>query len=1387
MASPNWWFHKDSQATPKGYTSGQPLWGCSGITVGGSAISDGIVFIVVGKGWGGSGCGFGAGLVNGKGTGGKIKTVQNPYIANMGGGNAYSKYESKRRDKGLPVCWDEQSRVVRTAFKSMIDKMNKDPWVSSVCGGKQYDTNGQATRKGEFAVGLENIGGDWSWCMSEPQTSARVLDKSSKIANRELCDTEGKKRYGGRFPNNLKSSECRALKDSKDAPCKFNGNNRSCDSNHAAGRAWDMFNSAIGMYKIPDPYYLKNWSNCTFARWMWMTENAHFYKISNISNEYWHWQYNDPIENPEEAKKLAALPSPTTETEPQTPTESQTSGSVVVNENTQVNPQVVDGEVNTDIDFADVEQDFYSYEEYKYNSLEAVHSTLPPLSIERYAVDRVNGLKYLSDDDQLLIIDRYKTAESVTQSSRRQTEFGENTDVEENIKENSPWSSAPPIEEKEKIKLLSDRISDLKNQKTTLDVEINTLQSVYDEYNAIINKGKQDDEIIEEFRNTPQFWDKIKNLQKNPEGDLYKTLETAINNGKPADEIMTSFNQKFGSLNEKKDKLNQNIFEAEKELALKTLDEELSRDAVDNRISNYLNSSGISNLFSSGNEENNVSQSIVSSSLKEFDLYDVGDQLQKFDAKLKKLTPPKLSDIQTILAGGLSAKTLLTALSPFKLPDSEELTKVLQFASDAEALYNSDLEGLAKTVGDFGAVDAINSWQTFKDLQSKVGPIIEEGKKLYESGSKIYEKGKEYAKKADDAYKTYQSLKDDATNAWKEGGKLWSDAKAEYENKKREVNQLLESAKTLPGKLRDEAIAKANELSAEADSKWKNLQKTGQDKIDAARKQYEDLKSKSEQALNEGKRLQNDPKVVSSNELQKKLTDAEDEVNNLKNTYSKEVIDKIESAAEKKATFDLAVNNASIAQKAAIDSFGKTNINREPIKHSPKDFKSFYDWVLQKENEVLNIEIPNDNLSVSVNNGADTTFVRVDGSPDVSPSSQENQVSVRVDGNISVAAPGQQSQLSPKQSSPFIIYRGATGKIQNPTLSQMQSGKYNNFGFERIPTQFNSYFDFGKSQSNPVNLTKLFDGYVDSIMSPIDVALLLNAGNVGMFNNVAPYGFGEGSELAAAVTFQKVVQKDVGSLFSKGGIGTEKQPNWAYNPEWAGLYVNFLLEENGIYQSDDKFLDFKKIRQVDRYVKNGEGIKLKNTAPLTDIPKSFPGAVIAYFDPATRKGHIEIMLRATIGGFITLGGNIKLGSVSKFGSTHGFRFYHSLKEFSPSNDVYIIKRGVKNNWTTNGRLDGRIKRTTALNEYMMSIEDTNSPKNSKLFAEAYNILRGNVSDSVFTRSDEVKLTDNNKISVKDETFKLHNYNDIYMSGSIDLNTYTFESVYGDPDTVSGGH
>ena len=129
-----------------------------------------------------------------------------------------------------------------------------------------------------------------------------------------------------------------------------------------------------------------------------------------------------------------------------------------------------------------------------------------------------------------------------------------------------------------------------------------------------------------------------------------------------------------------------------------------------------------------------------------------------------------------------------------------------------------------------------------------------------------------------------------------------------------------------------------------------------------------------------------------------------------------------------------------------------------------------------------------------------------------------------------------------------IIYRNpGSKKVSDPKTAPITTGLVEN--------RYKSFLDYGK------NKTKFFGSF--SIESPIDVALVMNGIQVGIFNKSVPYMFGEGSEIHLVMVNSSLIRE------GEGGIGKDgNDANWGERPWWCGIFTNFVLYENGKYVSD---------------------------------------------------------------------------------------------------------------------------------------------------------------------------------------------------------------------------
>lgn len=162
-----------------------------------------------------------------------------------------------------------------------------------------------------------------------------------------------------------------------------------------------------------------------------------------------------------------------------------------------------------------------------------------------------------------------------------------------------------------------------------------------------------------------------------------------------------------------------------------------------------------------------------------------------------------------------------------------------------------------------------------------------------------------------------------------------------------------------------------------------------------------------------------------------------------------------------------------------------------------------------------------------------------------------------------------------------IIYRGTKDKdYRKGTIPK------NTYG---LVYRYKNLFNWG------LDLGSIFSGH--TILSPIDVSLLLNSGTIGRFNKNIPYMFEEGCEIHLAIT-----RSDSVSRKDEGGVGVFNttnrdylDANWASNPHWCGLFTNFVLFTNGVYKSDSNLANI---------VATGAIVNLYKSSPFNTIPVS---------------------------------------------------------------------------------------------------------------------------------------------------------------------------------------
>lgn len=274
--------------------------------------------------------------------------------------------------------------------------------------------------------------------------------------------------------------------------------------------------------------------------------------------------------------------------------------------------------------------------------------------------------------------------------------------------------------------------------------------------------------------------------------------------------------------------------------------------------------------------------------------------------------------------------------------------------------------------------------------------------------------------------------------------------------------------------------------------------------------------------------------------------------------------------------------------------------------------------------------------------------------------------------------------------------------------------------------KYRSFLEHGNS------LDKLWNKWSNNIQSPLDVTLLLNPPNVGVFNTTVPYCFDAGSELHLALLRSSLTKKyvDVSKTGDVVGVtpisNKEKfaEANWALSPQWSSVFVDFVTINNGgQYISDQESLSFDELvgrntdPQFSDIVSFKKGIHFGTSGwtqrgiEVLDSIKRWPGGLI-YHD-----NHVEVLLHMSKNnGIITCAGNVSLPGEGRGvvdSNFVGIKSYKFLTQFTDENQVFVIKRGT-NMAYTNG-LGISIKRTSIFDEYEQRLRNRDQLLTSKAF------------------------------------------------------------------------
>lgn len=270
---------------------------------------------------------------------------------------------------------------------------------------------------------------------------------------------------------------------------------------------------------------------------------------------------------------------------------------------------------------------------------------------------------------------------------------------------------------------------------------------------------------------------------------------------------------------------------------------------------------------------------------------------------------------------------------------------------------------------------------------------------------------------------------------------------------------------------------------------------------------------------------------------------------------------------------------------------------------------------------------------------------------------------------------------------------------------------------------YQSFFDRGRA------IDKFWGKWSGTVKSPLDITILLNPPNVGLFNPVVPYCFDAGSELHLMIlnNVQPINYVNIGTeVIGTVPVQNKKntfEANWALLP-WSNLFADFVtINNDGQYRSDDDSLSFDELIGRNTDIKLVDIVSFKRGIHFTDAGwtqrgieivdsiKTWPGGLI-YHD-----NHVEVLLHISKNnGIITCAGNVGLSGENKSvlnDSFLGVKSYRFLSEFSDENQIFIMKRGSLSPYT-NG-LGGTIKRTSIFNEYEQRLRGGDTGLTSKAF------------------------------------------------------------------------
>jgi hypothetical protein len=292
---------------------------------------------------------------------------------------------------------------------------------------------------------------------------------------------------------------------------------RICKTIHGTGRASDSWGYTGETYCYPDPYDATNHQTGRAAAWFCWVKNAHRFKINNILNEYWHWEWHGHLET----KDSKNPPEPAINSDGSINTDAQGDNSQVLDDTTDAPSE----SETTNFQFGGVDDaldgDWQDIPD-SYGSLEGIEQVL---SLDRFqTTDMFKGVVFLKDDENLLSNERFDNANSLRRYDGTAIIDGNQaymTSIDEQ------WAQIP-VDQNPKVIQATEDVDKLRAKLAKLSLDSEERKKSLEELKVILTKitpesdlemgGLEEDELV-----------KLINKYKETGNPLATSLENILN------------------------------------------------------------------------------------------------------------------------------------------------------------------------------------------------------------------------------------------------------------------------------------------------------------------------------------------------------------------------------------------------------------------------------------------------------------------------------------------------------------------------------------------------------------------------------------------------------------------------------------------------------------------------------------------------------------------------------------------------------------------------------------------------------------------------------------------------------------------------------------------